>query len=252
MTHRIEFILLAAAMASGSAHAALQGRDLNGSPDTFEAYYDTELGATWLADTWSAGLMDWATANAWAANLSFYNPITHQTYDNWRLPTVKPVNGESFIYSFSHVGTTDHGYNVSEQGTAFAGSTGSEMAHLFYNTLNNKGFCDPVLSTVEHCWGPQADWGLSNRGPFGGLQPDLYWSATEQAPETAYAWTFSFDVGYQSGATKGYDFRALAVHPGDVAAIPEPQTYALMLAGLALIGWRALSGHQVRARQATP
>lgn len=128
---------------SGTAHAALQGRDLNGSLGSFEAYYDTVLDITWLADANAGagssydngsnttdGRMTWANANAWAANLSFYNPLTNQTYADWRLPTVEPVNGVSFNYGFSKNGSTDVGYNMSEQGTAYAGSTGSEMAHL--------------------------------------------------------------------------------------------------------------------------
>ena len=41
---------LISVLASGTAHAALQGRDLNGSPGSFEAYYDTDLDITWLAD----------------------------------------------------------------------------------------------------------------------------------------------------------------------------------------------------------
>lgn len=99
-SQKIRFaVRLLAAGVSGVAQAALQGRDLNGSAGSFEAYYDTVLDITWLADANYAqtsgydadGLMNWATANTWAANLSFYNPATNQTYADWRLPTVDPV-----------------------------------------------------------------------------------------------------------------------------------------------------------------
>ncbi len=42
-----------------------------------------------------------------------------------------------------------------------------------------------------------------------------------------------FQSGYQIYVGVDYPGYAMAVRAGDVAAIPEPQTYALMLAGLA-------------------
>ena len=239
-------VWVAAAGFSNPAHAVLQGRDLNGSAGSFEAYYDTVLNITWLADANYAktssydadGLMTWAAANTWAANLSFYDAVNNITYDNWRLPTVNPVNGTSFNNTFSNNGSTDFGYNVSEQGTAFAGSTGSEMAYMFYNTLNNKGYCDPTLSTASTCSGPQAGWGLQNSGPFTHVVPlNGYWSGTEYAPNTSLALNFGMNFGTQSRFDKTYDgYYAWAVSPGDVAAVPEPEAWGLMLSGLALVG----------------
>ncbi len=258
-TPLIATTLAVAGLISGAAHAALaaqaalQGRDLNGSPGSFEAYYDPALNVTWLADANYAktsgydadGKMTWADANTWAANLSFTDGV--KTYDNWRLPTVKPVNGVSFQYADSYDGSTDLGFNVSEQGSAYAGSTGSEMAHLFYNTLNNKGYC-PVSSNCSPA--PQPGWGLTNTGPFTNLQAGSYWSGTEFAPNTSHAWFFSFSETYQLTSPKNIGLYAFAVspgdvywtaapiYPGDVPVVPEAQTYALMLAGLGLIGWR--------------
>jgi hypothetical protein len=241
MNHRnirstlIAYSFVAVALASGSAHAVLQGRNMDGNALTFEAYYDTVLDITWLGNANMNGAMDWVTANTWAANLSFFNPLTNQTYADWRLPTVEPINGASFNYDLSYNGSTDFGYNISEQGTAFAGATGSEMAHLFYNTLNNKGFCSV---SVDCSPAPQAGWGLTNTGPFTNLLAGVYWSATEYAPGTGNAWSFGFEFGYQEAFGKFGGFTALAVSPGDVAAVPEAQTYVLMLAGLGLVGWR--------------
>lgn len=239
--------LAAVVLASGSAHAALQGRNMDGDAATFEAYYDTVLDITWLADANYAftsgyhvnGRMDWANANTWVANLSFFNPLTNQNYTDWRLPTVEPVNGASFNYSFSYNGSTDRGYNVSEQDTLYAGATSSEMAHLFYNTLNNKGFCDSVLSTASSCPSPTTDWGLTNAGPFTNLQDGYYWSEPEYAPNPSQAWSFFFRYGEQVSIGKTSNVYALAVSPGDIATVPEAETYALMLVGLGLIGWRA-------------
>lgn len=248
-TTLIASTLIAAGLISGTAQAALQGRDLNGSAGNFEAYYDTVLDITWLADAnygagssyddiginggaTTDGRMTWASANTWAANLSIVDTVNNITYDNWRLPTVTPINGSTFNYIESYDGSTDRGYNVSEQGTVFAGSTASGMAHLFYNTLNNKGLC-PVGAD---CSSAQPGWGLTNTGPFTNLQAGYYWFATENAPNTDLAWVFSFDRGFQSAGIKSAGFYALAVSSGDVGAVPEADTWAMLLAGLGLVG----------------
>lgn len=239
---------LLASLVTGTAHAALQGRDLNGSAGSFEAYYDTVLDITWLADanyaktsgrntSGGGGLMMWAEANAWADSLSFTDGV--KVYDNWRLPEVSPINGMSFNYSGSLNGSTDNGHNISAPGSIFAGSTANEMAHLFFNTLGNKDLCAPATS-VGFCDGPQTGWGLTNTGPFVNLRADTYWSATGYQSGTSEAWDFYFGDGSQSSNLQGATFFAWAVSSGDVAAaVPETQTYILMLAGLGLVGWRA-------------
>lgn len=254
--------LIVAALASGSAHAVLEGRNMDGNAATFEAYYDTVLNITWLADANYAqtsgydvdGAMNWAAANTWAANLSFFNPITNQTYDNWRLPTAKPVNGSNFIYNNSYNGSTDVGYNISEVGSVSEGFLGNEMAHLFYNTLGYLGSCDPSTSTADFCGTQYGTVGMLNPEPFINLADRYYWSDVSESGDMTFvsggvtyvlpgsdkAWVFSFDYGFQKTfETDGYFFYALAVSPGDIAAVPEAQTYALMLAGLGLVGWRA-------------
>ena len=50
--------LIAASLVTGAVHAALEGRDLDGSAGSFEAYYDTVLDITWLADGNANGLMN--------------------------------------------------------------------------------------------------------------------------------------------------------------------------------------------------
>ena len=202
--------LLAGLALSGAAHATLIGRDLNGSIGSFEAYYDTDLDITWLANTNVNGQMNWANAMAWAANLSYTDGVN--TYDNWRLPTTLQPDSSCG----NQIGGVSYGYNC----------TGSEMGHLFYSELGGTARLSILTS---------ADPDLAK---FTNLLASAYWSATEYAPGTGDAWSFSFSGGFQEEYGEGSQFYALAVSPGDVAVVPEAETYALMLAGLGLIGWR--------------
>ena len=173
MIHRIQLapIVLALGLVSGSAHAALQGRDLNGSIDSFEAYYDTDRDITWLADANYAktsgydtdGKLIWDAANTWAANLSFTDGAS--VYDNWRLPTILQP---------------DASCGEQSAGVSFGyGCTGSEMGHLFYSELGGTAVYDTPGP------GPGIGLGLTNTGPFTNLQADLYWSVTELRPVLA-------------------------------------------------------------------
>ena len=73
--------------------------------------------------------------------------------------------------------------------------------------------------------------GLS--GQFEGVQSSRYWSVTEFAPNPTQVWWFRPGDGADGFTSKDNLFYAVAVRPGDVAAaVPEPQTYAMLLAGL--------------------
>jgi hypothetical protein len=72
---------------------------------------------------------------------------------------------------------------------------------------------------------------------FDGVQYGFYWSGSDYPPNEFRAWFFDTAAANQSPAVKYSTRYALAVLPYDIAApIPEPETYALMLAGLALVG----------------
>ena len=215
----------------GTWESTLESRDLDGDAATFEAYYDTTLDITWLADANAADTsMNWANAKAWAAGLDI-NGIT-----GWRLPLLSPINGSSFNLTFSTDGTTDYGTaTTTTNGTDGgwrdgSGNPVSEMGHMFYVTLANLGACDPTLPWCTL----QSGSGLSNTGPFSNMaQPRLHWSGTE-LPVWGGGYGFSFVNGWQLGEDDRDLQYAWAVHSGDVGAVPVPA--AVWLFGSGLIG----------------
>jgi hypothetical protein len=204
--------LLAGLAMSGAAQAALHDRGGG-------LIYDSYFNITWLADANYAktqymasggasgdadGQMNWATANTWAANLSYYDSIRNVTYDNWRLPTA--LNADNSGPCF--------GYNCK----------GSEMGHLFY-VDGGLSLGQSILSST------------SLDDYFINMQSYYYWSRLEAGGSgTAYAWSFTTSSGYQGSDLKAAGVYAWAVRPGDVAAVPEADTWAMLLAGLGLVG----------------
>ena len=209
----------AAVPGQGTWQTTLVGRDLDGNlGNGFEAFYDTTLNITWLAQAQApAGNLSWAGASAWAASLS------PGGISGWRLPRVTPAGNGSCTFANSG---TDCGYNVTV--------ANSELAHLFYVTLGNR-------STVAPGGGGQAGGGLTNTGPFSNVFTGDYWTGTSYAPDAQnQAWFFNTGAGLQMNTQKTFTLAAWAVHNGDVAApVPEPQTWALALLGLAGLAWRA-------------
>jgi len=233
--HR-QFILsslaLAALLPVGAAHATgvsgqgtwettLLPRDINGD-GAVDAFYDTVLDVSWLADGAVIGVTTGGEASAWAANLDVHG-IT-----GWRLPTMIDTGAPGCDHSFA--GGTDCGFNpqtISQDGqTVF-----SEMAHLGFVSLGNKAYCLPGDS---ECMAPQPDWGLTNTGGFRNLYGTAYWLGLAFEPYPVdMVWTFDTQYGYQNGFPQEWEGLSIAVHAGDVAAVPEPQTSALLLLGVA-------------------
>jgi hypothetical protein len=206
----------------GTWETTLQARDINlnavAATDASAVYlYDTTLDVTWLRNANVNGAMDWNTANTWAADLVTGSGAA--AISDWRLPTMAdPAAAMNCTYS-----GTNCGANVAP--------SSSEMANLFYSTLGNKSWYN--TSGV----GPQVGWGLTNVGSFQNMQSFVYWLGAEYSPGSDSAWNFATANGYQGGNIKTLQLSAMAVRPGDVLSpVPEPETYAMLLAGLGLIG----------------
>ncbi len=195
------------------APAALHGRDLDNDPATFEAWYDDVLDITWLADANFArtsgrdtdGMMDWPTATTWVGNLDYFG-IT-----GWRLPAVAPLDASSYDHTFSNNGTTDVGFGIR--------GTHSELAHLYYVTLGNKGLCKPDDADPGTCV-VQTGWGLKNSGPFVNVGAIAgHWTGSESMCPcgSLKTWLIDMTTGRQSQLPGSNLQGAWPVRDGDLA-----------------------------------
>jgi hypothetical protein len=178
--------------------------------------YDDDLTITWLANANVNGVMTWDNAMTWASNLSYYDSVRNVTYTDWRLPTTLQPDPACGTQNSG----VSSGYNC----------TGSEMGHLFYNELSGTAGSS-ILSSAD------PDLAL-----FTNVQSSYYWSGTENAPDTNYAWFFGFVLGHQTANNKSGTGYAWAVRPGDVAAVPVPA--AVWLFGSGLLGLAGIAQRQ--------
>lgn len=217
----------------GTWETTLQARDIN-HDGSVDAYYDTALNVTWLADAFADGpppgfpagrpLLFWGDAQEWVHSLDVHG-VT-----GWRLPSVIDVpdaTAPSYRYcptdSFDGGSHGLCGYN--------SDPTQSELSHMFYVTLGNVA----VLPVTDGSTQPDA---LENTGPFQDLRSRNYWSGTRNAA-SMHVWTFDMRTGAQwvSDPVAGLPFGAWAVRDGDVAAVPEPAPLVLSLVGGLTLWW---------------
>ncbi|MEW5788685.1 MAG: PEP-CTERM sorting domain-containing protein [Pseudomonadota bacterium] len=215
MNRKIIHTLVLAALTTLSipVQADLSGRDLDGNLSTVEAVYDAVLNVTWLADANYAmtsgydadGRMAWSDALAWADQLDYFG------YTQWRLPAADPDCGHFALDC-----------TLNELGSLYYLGLGGEAAGNLLTT-HNADF--ELFTNIE-----TASGGVGT-----------YFTADENAG-TPNAWAFAMQTGYQRLISKSGANYAWAVHDGDIGVpttpIPEPETYVLMMGGLALLAWK--------------
>lgn len=205
-----------------TANAALEPR-LNG-----QAYYDTDLDITWLANSdSSAGGTLYVGAGYY-----IYNSII-EGISGWRLPNAD-VNGDGFIVDcfgggVANCSDNEMGYLFWEEGIT------SATPGVFKNIQGSDYAASPVevvyyVDDSDERVGVVVDSVALYNGTFDGYK------ISEESGGAA----FDFGSGRNSGMGL-FNGPAIgwAVHSGDVAQIPEPETYAMLLAGLGLIGFIA-------------
>jgi len=202
-------LALTGLLIGGAAHAELQSR-ANGT-----MVYDTETNLTWILDATLGGLRTQADAAQWAADLSFGG------FDDWRLPTVAPVNGVALNLDYAEDGSTDIGLGNAGKNT--------ELGYLYHVSLGNTSAGLTQTGSLIRLADPA--------NPIG----PVFWTGT--ATEHGWGLSFFMGMGAQEALSTDTLAQAWAVRVGDVAPVPEPASLALMLAGLA-----AISGIAARRR----
>lgn len=191
----------------------------------------------WLDYTNNAAFT-WTSMTKWATGLNADGVLSY-TLNNgysvdwganaWRLPAT--VDGN---FTFGTTGTTGKGFNI----------TTSELGHLFYTELGNKG-----QRNTDGTYNPYGTYGLLNDGDFQRLLSTPYWSGTESPgyPYYSYAaWEFNTGGGLQyiDYANKSNPKSAIVLRTGQVTYIdpagegvtPTPIPGAVLLFGSGLLG----------------
>jgi hypothetical protein len=189
----------ALALAFGNAQATLFDRGGG-------LIYDDAFNVTWLSNANLLGQLSWDVAQD---SITVLNSLDYLGFNNWRLPKTALI---------------DSGCSTSSESAGF-GCTGSELGHLFYDVLG--GVAGNSVLDVNN----------GQLALFTNVQAGRYWSAT-LSPFFPGPYTFSLGGGTQDSSNNySSSYYSWLVRDGDVAApIPEPETYAMLLAGLGILG----------------
>ncbi|MBI4697668.1 MAG: hypothetical protein HY758_01795, partial [Nitrospirae bacterium] len=202
----VVYLLARVFVFSLQAHADLELRGEGTSAyGTFRLIYDTDLDITWYDYTFPAysngKLQMWQDQMNSVSSLSVnFGGIA---YDGWRFP------------SAGYLGAV--GYNL----------TNSEMGHLYYTELGNKGY-----TYTNGCGtGGSSSPCLSNTGDFQNLMATRYWTGTEDdlypypyvdgSQNNGYfeAPVFNTADGEQTVGPTRLKYSAIAVHDGNVTVV---------------------------------
>jgi hypothetical protein len=183
--------------ATTTVHASLEARDLNGD-SVIDAYYDTVQNLSFTSD----------------ANL----PATQGIVD----PAYNIPGGLGWNDAMAWAGALD-----------VFGVTGWRLPKLVAIDCSD----DPHICFLDTARSELSL--LSDFAPFSQVEGGPYWLSSFLFDDLHSHHAIVFNVApREHGATDelGLPVFAWAVHDGDVAAVPEASTWALMLGGLAALG----------------
>ena len=213
------------------ANAGLLGRlPLTPGGTDYQAAYDDVLDISWLTDANAnpEGNVIWESAKTWADGLDTLG------FADWRLPYASVAAGAGPIERAMVAPIWPGHICDGSGGMDEVACRDNEMAYMFYYNLG----------------GTQGS-NLTGDLTVGGVNltniQNIQFSGTEagnfSGPGTAIAWRYGFNGGgngiiYQSISPFARG-AAWAVRSGDVgaAAVPAPETWLLMAAGLGLLGF---------------
>ena len=185
--------------------------------------YESTLNVTFMQDTNYArtsgfdsdGNMNWNTAMSWASSVTYYDSVRNVTLGGWRLPNVAPIDGVALQRDYAPSGTSEVGPNIT--------SPTSELAFLL-NVVLPSAPSNPFINlpSVTRWENGIGDW---------------YWNRTQYpfntSPSAYYFDTINRQQNVSDFTNQHY---AWLVRDGDVAPVPEPEGYAMLLAGLGMLG----------------
>lgn len=228
-------VTIGSATYNGSNYNLIWDNNNNGKSVVWLDYRNPSYNASYVSATDN----NWAKQMTWASGLgneiSSYNidpkyNITWNDNDPWRLPTT--LDGP-FDFNNNYDGTGYGGFNI----------TYSELGHLFYTELGNKGYLRVDGTAV-----PVSEQGIKNSGDFHNFGDAAYWSSTKSSVYTDSAWLFGMDNGFENigqfnpGGNDNVSGIALrTAQVSTTSPVPEPATmllFGISLAGLAGVRWR--------------
>jgi hypothetical protein len=142
-------------------------------------------------------------------------------YDfTYKDPALTPITGTTWARAVTWVESLNAGGVTgwrlpTTPGTSQSNDSEGEMGHLYYTDMVRVGAGEAIA-------------------PFQHIIGGIYWYGTEVSSNTSRAWDFSFSAGNQGNYDKiDHYYYALAVHDGNVAAVPIPGAIFLIVPGLA-------------------
>lgn len=174
----------------------------------------------------------------WFGAVAFVDYLNSNSYggsDKWQLPTVTDLGAQNCTTNAdgNFNSGTDCGFNVYRNGT----DPDNALAELYYNETSSIASYDRRGNRTHLEGFNDTDNQFVNLRSAQG-----HWSSTEASflGSNNLAWRTSLNDGYQYAEAKtelGYTLPMIQGQFASVSPVPEPQTYAMFLIGLGVLGF---------------